>query len=255
MLPRSSPSGTRIAAVHVAGVPRRRRWPPSSWLDAVATPSLIVTSSRRAAAYRERPSHLATWNSARSACGPRHCATARRVIDAHRGSGRVSLRRCGRRTRAGSRRETESFNPSFDYIIHALGPDNRAAYVDTVSLDATSRSCRRSSRRTPSTSRGSRTTSWAFYDESPQAVHGHPDHTVVDLLGAAPRRRRRIQMLREPTVVPDGDRCAWPPIPTVSRTPVTLIEVDIEYERTKPVGTGFPSSGPARDISSASKER
>ena len=61
---------------------------------------------------------------------PETLRDGQQVIDAHRGPGGAPPTLWS--TYAGwIEARNGIFNPSFDYIIHALGPDNRRRYVDT----------------------------------------------------------------------------------------------------------------------------
>lgn len=126
------------------------------------------------------------------------------------------------------------FNPSFDYIIHALGPANRAAYVDTF---------RRTRPTLVQTVRPSYTQyepwiengDWPFYDAlfdwydvsslTPWSFFWERRTTP----GPAPR------FLYGMRVPPSLQVVKLPPIPDSIASPVMVLEVDLEYEIHNPL--------------------
>ena len=126
------------------------------------------------------------------------------------------------------------FHPSFDYIIHALGPDNRRAYVETF----------RARRPTlVQTVRPSYTqyegwlenNSWAFYDALLDA------YTVDTLTPWSFFWTRRATPAAAPVpiasmqVPPGLTRVVLPPIPDSLASPVMLLQIDVDYEIRNPL--------------------
>ncbi|MGH9889158.1 MAG: hypothetical protein ACREBE_26730, partial [bacterium] len=126
------------------------------------------------------------------------------------------------------------FHPSFDYIIHALGPDNRTAYVETL------RAQRPALVQTvlPTYTQYEawlENNDWAFYDE------------LLDwytISGTTPWSifwERRASRAPQPAAfaamqVPAGLMSVpLPPIPDSLASPVMLLEVDVEYDVHNPL--------------------
>lgn len=135
------------------------------------------------------------------------------------------------------------FHPSFDYIIHALGPDNRRRYVDTF------RATRPVLVQTihPSYTQYERwleNNDWAFYDEL---------LTWYVITATTPWSiywERRATPAQGPTLVgamqvPIGmTSVQLPPIPDSLSSAITLLQIDVEYETRNPLHR-LPIIGPS----------
>lgn len=121
------------------------------------------------------------------------------------------------------------FHPSFDYIIHALGPDNRRKYVERF------RATRPELVQTvlPAYTQYEEwleDNDWAFYDEvlrwytvtsvTPWSIFWERRETP----GPAARLIGEMDVPSGVTTLP------LPPIPIDSSAPITLVEVDVQYE-------------------------
>jgi hypothetical protein len=126
------------------------------------------------------------------------------------------------------------FHPSFDYIIHALGPANRAQYIERF---------RATSPQLVQTVLPSYTqyetwleqTSWEFYEELLKR-YAIVQRTPWSLfwerqVGEAPSN----QLLGEPTVDGGTQIAALGPVPASPGMPVTLMTVEVEYQTRNPL--------------------
>lgn len=135
------------------------------------------------------------------------------------------------------------FNPSFDYIIHALGPDNRRRYVDT--FRTTRPTLVQTIHPTYTQYEGwLENNDWEFYDEllkwytitatTPWSIFWERRATAA----SDPKFIAAMQVPAGMTTVP------LPPIPDSLSTPMTLLEVDVEYETKNPLHW-LPIIGPS----------
>lgn len=164
---------------------------------------------------------------------PQTLRDAQQAIDAHRGpNGAVPTLWS---TYAGwIEARNGIFHPSFDYIIHALGPDSRRAYVTKF------RSTRPELVQTVLPSYTPYETwiennDWSFYDELLRW------YTVSSTTPWSIFWERRAAPSPEPMplgamTVPAGMMTVpLPPIPADSTAPATLLEVDVRYEVHNPL--------------------
>ena len=127
------------------------------------------------------------------------------------------------------------FHPSFDYIIHALGPANRAQYFDRFRATAP---------QLVQTVLPSYTqyevwieqTSWEFYEDLLKR-YAVVQRTPWSLFwerqqGEAPPNA----LIGEPTVDPGTQIAAFGPVPPSPGMPVTLMTVEVEYQTRNPLG-------------------
>jgi hypothetical protein len=120
------------------------------------------------------------------------------------------------------------FNPSFDYIIHALGPDNRRRYVDTF------RETRPTLVQTihPTYTQYERwleNNDWAFYDELLKwyVITATTPWSIYWERRATPAPDPKfVAAMQVPAGMMDVQ---LPPIPDSLTTAATLLEVDVEY--------------------------
>jgi hypothetical protein len=126
------------------------------------------------------------------------------------------------------------FHPSFDYIIHALGPDNRRAYLESL------RATRPQLVQTVSPAITQyedwiENNSWPVYDELLRS------YVVTSTSPWSFFWERRPSPAPEPViigamVVPSGmTEIPLPPIPDSLRSPITLLVVDVGYETYNPL--------------------
>jgi hypothetical protein len=120
------------------------------------------------------------------------------------------------------------FNPSFDYMIHSLGHDDRQAYVDrfrTVHPALVQTMSPMYSAYEPWLENAN----WAFYDEllTWYAVAGRTPWSLY--------WERRAQPASQPTLlatitVPAGTQSLdLPPIPSTAPSPISFLEIDVSY--------------------------
>ena len=134
------------------------------------------------------------------------------------------------------------YNPSFDYIIHALGPEDRAAYVETF---------RRARPALVQTMNADYTqyeawieeTSWDFYAELLR------NYEVADSTGWSLFWQRRAAPLPTPQVVwetglpASASKIVLPaPPPDATKSPLVLVQVELEY-RTRNLLRALPIVG------------
>jgi hypothetical protein len=126
------------------------------------------------------------------------------------------------------------FNPSFDYIIHALGPENRRRYVDTF------RSTRPTLVQTvhPAYTQYEQwleNNDWPFYDELLKwyTVTATTPWSIFWERRTAPGPTARFVAAMQ---VPAGMRAVQlPPIPDSLTTATTLLLVDVDYDTRDPL--------------------
>ncbi|HEY4216955.1 MAG TPA: hypothetical protein VGM67_07450 [Gemmatimonadaceae bacterium] len=133
------------------------------------------------------------------------------------------------------------FHPSFDYIIHALGPANRQAYVDK--FQATAPALVQTVRpRYTQYEQWIENNDWAFYDDVLQS------YSVDALTPWSIFWSRRQTPAPSPQLigtmnVPAGMMdVRLPPIPATLSTDATLVEIDIAYDTHNPLH-GVPMVG------------
>ena len=164
---------------------------------------------------------------------PQALADAQRTVDGHRGphgeppalwstyAGWIEAR-------------NGLFHPSFDYIIHALGPDNRRAYV------AKFRAIKPPLAQTvlPTYTQYEpwiENTAWEFYDELLRS------YTVTSITPWSIFWQRRSRPGPEPELlatmnVPAGlDAVTLPPLRAADTNQVVLLEIDVKYETRNPL--------------------
>lgn len=127
-----------------------------------------------------------------------------------------------------------AFHPSFDYIIHALGPNNRRAYVDTfrVRRPALVQTVRPSYTQYEGWLENN---SWALYDAllDSYSVDTLTPWSLFWTRRAAPAPAPvLIASMRVP---PGLTAVALPPIPDSLSSPVMLLEIDVDYEVRNPL--------------------
>jgi hypothetical protein len=127
------------------------------------------------------------------------------------------------------------FHPSFDYIIHALGPANRAEYL------ARFRATTPQLVQTVLPTYGQyepwiEQTSWDFYEDLLRR------YTIVQRTPWSLFWERQAadaspnQLIGEPTVDPGTQIAALGPVPPSPGMPVTLMTVEVEYQARNPLG-------------------
>jgi hypothetical protein len=125
------------------------------------------------------------------------------------------------------------FHPSFDYIIHALGPDNRQAYLDT--FRATRPTLVQTVRPTVTQYEAwIESSSWAFYEE---LLHSYTISSISPWSIFWERRATPApdpQLLGTMIVPPGMTAVRLPPIPDSLASSPTLLDVDVEYETKNP---------------------
>jgi hypothetical protein len=126
------------------------------------------------------------------------------------------------------------FHPSYDYIIHALGPDGRAAYLKTFAA---------TSPRLVQTVMPTYTqyeawiekTSWDFYHELLQhyAVVGATPWSIF--WERLPTEQPPLVLVGHTNVAPGAGSLTLPPVPPSPGAPVTLLEIELTYDVRNPL--------------------
>jgi hypothetical protein len=126
------------------------------------------------------------------------------------------------------------FHPSFDYIIHALGPANRAQYLDRFRATAP---------QLVQTVLPTYTqyevwieqTSWEFYEDLLKR-YAVVQRTPWSLFWERQQEDAPPnQLIGEPTVDPGTQIAAFGPVPPSPGMPVTLMTVEVEYQTRNPL--------------------
>jgi hypothetical protein len=126
------------------------------------------------------------------------------------------------------------FNPSFDYIIHALGPANRAAYVDQFQKTAPTLVQTVRPRYTQY-EQWIENNDWALYDDILQS------YSVEALTPWSIFWSRRTtpapapQLIGRMTVPAGMEDVQLPPVPAGLSSAATLLEVDVDYDTRNPL--------------------
>jgi len=126
------------------------------------------------------------------------------------------------------------FHPSFDYIIHALGPANRAQYLERF---------RATTPRLVQTVLPSYTqyepwieqTSWDFYEDLLKRYAVIQSTPWSLFWERQPADAPADQLLGEPTVDSGTQIAALGPVPASPGMPVTLMTVEVEYQARNPL--------------------
>ena len=128
------------------------------------------------------------------------------------------------------------FHPSFDYIIHALGPENRAAYL--ARLRAIQPQLVQTVRPTYTPYEGwLENNDWAVYDEllDRYRVYSTTPWSFIWERRTAPAEPIRLLGVVE---IPDGAASVQlPRAPVASSDSPILLEVEVEYETRNPLGS------------------
>jgi predicted branched-subunit amino acid permease len=126
------------------------------------------------------------------------------------------------------------FNPSFDYIIHALGPENRTAYVDK--FQATAPTLVQTVRpRYTQYEQWIENNDWAFYDD---VLRSYSVEALTPWSILWSRRQMPApspQLIGQMTVPAGMTDVQLPPVPAGLSTATTLLEIDLDYDTRNPL--------------------
>ena len=127
------------------------------------------------------------------------------------------------------------FNPSFDYIIHALGPDNRRQYLERFETTAP----KLVQTVLPTYSRyevWTEQTSWDFY-ENLLRRYAVVQTTPWSLFWERqPSDAPAEQLIGQPEIDAKTQIATLGPVPSSPGMPVTLMTVEVEYRARNPLG-------------------
>jgi hypothetical protein len=204
------------------------------WSYALATISLVPTALTTSLPHIFRDHVFGAQRFSIAGIWPATLRDAQRAVDAHRAAdGRLPTIWS---TYAGwIEARNGVFHPSFDYVIHALGPENRAAYVDR--LRATQPQLVQTIRPTYTPYEAwLENNDWAVYDELLDWYKVYSTTPWSIFWERRPTRAESLQLIGTVAVPKGATTVQFPPAPPGSAPPM-LLEVEIEYQTTNPLAS------------------